>query len=533
MQFKRMILVLTIMVGGYCYASDSTAIPHLEKAGDSTRLVVDGEPFLVLGGELHNSSGSSLEYMQPIWPKLVALNLNTVVARVSWELSEPDEGRFDFALVDGLIRGAGENHLRLILLWFGSWKNSGSTYDPVWVKTDLKRFPRAQDADGNNLDTLSTFSKEAQAADARAFAALMKHVRVFDGSNHTVLMVQVENEVGILGPSRDHSPAAYAAWNSQVPQGLLTYLQAHKNALAPELLQLWASHEAGTTGTGAEVFGNTHAGQEVFMAWQYAQYVDAVAAAGKAEYAIPMYVNGWLVQYEDEFAGQYPSGGPVSRVHDIWRAGSSHLDFLSPDIYLADFRAACANYSRGGNPLFIPEARNSSAAASNALYAFGHRAFGFSPFAIEDLNSDHPLGATYKVIGQLAPIIVANSGSDRVAAVVQQSGETKAIMVLGGYTLMVDYHRRSEEEGTPPAAAIIVQTGADEFVAAGFGLSIRFVANSTGPRHVEILQDDEGSYVNGRWVAVRRLNGDETNGGNIMIFRERPIIQKIRLFRHD
>src|ERR1039458_10769579 len=179
-------------------------IPHLEKQGTATQLIVDGKPFLVLGAELNNSSGSSMEYMRPLWPKIAATNLNTVLATVSWELLEPEEGRFDFSLVDGLIQDARRHNLRLILLWFGSWKNGKSTYQPVWVKTNQQRFPIIQDAKGKGLPTLSTLSDANRDADARAFAALMKHVREVDGDAHTVIMIQMENEVGVLGPARDH-----------------------------------------------------------------------------------------------------------------------------------------------------------------------------------------------------------------------------------------------------------------------------------------------------------------------------------------
>jgi beta-galactosidase GanA len=182
------------------HAQDSN-IPHLEKRGESTQLVVDGKPFLMLGAELHNSSSSSLDYMKPIWPKLAALPLNTVVTPLSWELVEPSEGKYDFTLIDGLLAQARENHLRIVFLWLASWKNGMSSYPPVWVKSDTRRFPRAI-LYGHESNILSTFGQATQEADARAFAAVMKHIREVDGRDHTVLMMQVENEVGILGDAR-------------------------------------------------------------------------------------------------------------------------------------------------------------------------------------------------------------------------------------------------------------------------------------------------------------------------------------------
>jgi beta-galactosidase GanA len=178
-------------------ADQSYPIAHLREQGNATQLIVDGKPFLVLGGELGNSSTSSLDYMKPFWPKLVKLNLNTILAPVYWDLIEPEEGKFDFTLVDGLIQDARHYNLRLVLLWFASWKNSMSCYAPVWVKTSQERFPRAQDKNGKGMEILSAFSSKNRDADARAFAALMRHIREVDKKKHTVIMVQVENEVGM------------------------------------------------------------------------------------------------------------------------------------------------------------------------------------------------------------------------------------------------------------------------------------------------------------------------------------------------
>src|SRR5919202_3166351 len=245
-------------------SSAGESMPHLRKQGSATQLVVDGRPFLIIGGELHNSSPSSLAYMEPIWERLVALHLNTVLAPVSWELVEPHEGAFDFTLVDGLIREARGHALRLILLWFGSWKNGVSSYVPRWVKQDYRRFPRLRRQDGRAAEVLSTLAEANWQADARAFAALMRHLRVVDRSDHTVIMVQVENEVGVLGDSRDRSEAANRAFAGPVPRDLIDQLQEHRHELAESLQQRWEGSDFRTAGSWEEIFGSGPETDEIF-----------------------------------------------------------------------------------------------------------------------------------------------------------------------------------------------------------------------------------------------------------------------------
>ena len=398
-----------------------SSLPHLSREGAATQLIVDGKPFLILGGELHNSSSSSLDYMQPIWPRLAAIHVNAVLTPVSWDLIEPQEGKFDFTLVDGLLQQARHNNLRIIFLWFGSWKNGVSTYPPAWVKTDYARFPRARDEAGRPLEILSTFGAASRDADARAFAALMRHIREVDAQNHTVLMMQVENEVGVLRETRDRSPVANDAFARPVPADLMQYLRKHKETLIPEFRKVWDDAGGKTSGTWEQVFGpGKPAGlaipvrtlsppltpqehetewrdlhwpvDEIFMAWQYARYVNQVVQAGKAEYNIPMYVNAWLQQRDHAWPGTYPSGGPLPQVMDVWRAGAPALDMLSPDLYVPEFDELAARYTRSGNPLFIPEAPETLAALlANVFAAFGQYAgIGYSPFGIENPSTAEP-----------------------------------------------------------------------------------------------------------------------------------------------
>ncbi len=206
----------------YSPAFSQSKLPYLK----NNQLWVNDQPYLMIAGELHNSSASSIEYMQSLWPKLKSLNLNTVLATVTWDQFEPEEGKFDHQLIDYLIENAGKNQLKLVVIWFGSWKNGQSSYIPLWVKKDTQRFPRVQTADGRKIETLSVFSAESQIADAKAFTALMKRIREKDFSQ-TVIMVQPENEVGIF-QDIDYRSEVLKVYDSQVPKTLLDYLNLNK-----------------------------------------------------------------------------------------------------------------------------------------------------------------------------------------------------------------------------------------------------------------------------------------------------------------
>ncbi len=533
-------------------------IPHLEKRENVTQLIVDGKPFLILGGELYNSSSSSLSYMQPIWPRLAALHLNTVVTPVSWELIEPTEGKFDFTVVDGLISAAHQHELRLVFLWFGSWKNTYSSYVPEWVKRDTKRFPRVVLRDGRSTERLSPLSDSNRKADALAFATLMKHIRQVDTAQ-TVIMVQVENEVGVIPESRDFSPAANAAFNGPVPAPLMDYMQKHGDTLQSGLREAWVTAGKKSKGTWQEVFGKAPITDDFFMAWHYATYIDAVTAAGKAAYALPMYTNAALIRPNYQ-PGQYNSGGPLPHSMDIYRAAGTHLDFLSPDVYFDDFVRWVSLYRTQGNPVFVPEAKGGVGGAANAFYTFAQLdGMGFSPFGIEGTMSvtgfidgtmalggvekleaiQQPIKTAYAILTHLAPTILQKQGTDEMAAMVLE-GEPQRMgrFSLGGYTFSVTRSRPvGAEKDEDRVGVMAIQTGADEFLIAGSGSSqVSFSAASDGPPIAGIASIDEEVLINGEWVNQRRLNGDENGQGQVLRVNpegaHKALIYKVRLYRY-
>jgi hypothetical protein len=536
------VLALTCTV----FAQAGQDIPHLQKHGSAIQLYVHRKPFLLLGGELHNSSSSSLDYMRPIWPKLAAMNLNTVLAPVSWELIEPREGTFDFRLVDGLINDAHANNLNLVFLWFGSWKNTYSSYVPEWVKRNEKRFPRVLLADGRPTERLSPFSESNRKADALAFGALMKHIREVD-SAQTVLMIQVENEVGVIPEARDYSPVANAAFGAAVPKPLMDYIKAHSDSLSDELRNAWIGAGKKTAGNWEEVFGKSPLTSDFFMAWQYATYIDEVAAAGKVAYPLPMYTNAALIRPNYQ-PGQYNSGGPLPHSIDIYRAGAPHLDFFSPDIYFDNFAEWASRYRREGNAVFVPEAKGGSHGAANALYVIGELGgMGFSPFAIDGAmeappaekdSAERSIRNIYAALIHLTDLIVNKQGTDEICTVLlegeaQRSGKGS----IGGYD--VNLFRQGSSGGRPGSehvAVLLVQTAPDEFLAVGSGTgTVTFANESNGSSIVGIVSIDEIAQMNGEWKTLRRLNGDENGQGQVLRLEEssdQPVVYKVRLYRY-
>jgi hypothetical protein len=529
-------------------------IPHLQKHGTATQLIVDGKPFLALAGELLNNSATSVEHMKPIWPKLAASKFNTVLAGVSWAQIEPVPGKFDFSVLDGVIQGARSHNLRLVLLWFGTWKNSLSSYAPDWLKKDFERFPRAQTggrggAEGRSIELLSPLCDACRDADAGAFAALMRHVKAVDSQQHTVIMIQVENEVGMHGDSRDRSPAADQAFAGPVPKELMNYLQAHKDNLIPEFRQVWEAGGFKTSGTWEEVFGKSAVTDGFFMAWNLARYIGSVAAAGTAEYPLPMFLNAALYGV-GRGPQPTPSGGrPWDLVMDVWRAGAPRIDILSPDIYSeTDFVAFCAKYTQSGNPLFIPETGGGPTAAARALYAFGrHDAIGFSPFGIDRpdrLGNMPDLTGVYDLLSQLAPLISQHQGNGTMSAVLLGPKDPPQKVKVGNYTLEVTYWPirytmplqmpgEPPPGPQPPSAALFIAAGPDEYYAVGSGVKVTFAPNTPGPPFAGLGTVEEGAFVNGHWVPGIRLAGDDTGQGQDLFELQRHMgIQRFTLYRY-
>ncbi|MDD4032483.1 MAG: DUF5597 domain-containing protein [Bacteroidales bacterium] len=521
--------------------AQSYQIPHLQKQGVTTQLIVEDKPFLILGGELGNSSFTSLEYMTPIWPKLQKMNMNTILAPVYWEIIEPKEGQFDFILLDQLISESRKHQIKLVFLWFGSWKNSMSSHAPAWVKLNQERFPRVKNDKGVSGEILTPLSQNNLQADVRAFQALMKHIREFDGKDNTVIMVQVENELGMMPSARDYSALANDQFMKNVPKELMQYVSKNKENLVPEFKKIWADNGFKNSGTWEEVFGKGTATDEIFMAWYYSKYVNAVVEAGKSVYPLPMYLNAAL-NSPGSRPGMYPSGAPLPHLMSIWKAGCPSIDFMSPDFYTPNFKLWCDLYTRQGDPLFVPEHRFDNTVAAKAAYAFGHyEAIGFSPFSVEDTKNPEtePLGKMYHVINQLTPIIATQQGQHKIEGVLFEKNTDKTIFQLGDYEFTVKhsytlgYEDKAREKAWDPAGAIFVQTGDNEFYIAGSGIVSTFKNLKDTTSIVGILKTEEGRFEDGAWKVIRHLNGDQTHQGrHVRIFLEDYSVVRFELYNY-
>lgn len=506
----------------------------------------NGIPFFVLGGQVHNSSGYNLAEMETAWKALDALHANTAEVPVYWGQVEPQPGHFTFSHLDEIILAARERQLRLILLWFATWKNGSMQYAPEWVKKDPTRYQRVVTHAGNSLWVLSSHSEANWEADRNAFCALLAHLKEVDEEHGTVLGVQIENEPGILGAVRDHSPQAETEFNALVPEELLQHLAS---ATAGPVHAAWKLAGKLAKGTWQQIFGALSA--EFFSAWSIARYIDRLAEAGKSVYDLPCYTNVWLGENNWRQPGlSYPSGGPVTRVLDIWKWATPHLDLIAPDIYIDTpdvYREVCQAYQRADNPLFIPE---SAASTGNALNVFEavtrFNAIGLAVFGVESIlqgdGSVKPqcqaLVDSFHILANLHPLITLYGNTGRMQAILQREFQYEQLLDLGEYLGLVKFsqsanegwmhtdHRHDPSQMKQRGRGLIFSTVGREFflAGAGFSLQIKRKRGETAEfskAHERFdcpltpyLRVEEGVFGPiGEWQPTRERNGDEITAG--------------------
>ena len=446
--------------------------------------------FHILGGELSNSAATSVEDIDEVLPRMKALGLNTVLVPVYWEFLEPTEGQMDFTLVDRIIDVARQQELKIVPLWFGAWKNSMSCYAPAWFKRDVKRFPRALTAEGKPLEIASCFSDNVLQADLKVFSALMQHIKEKDPQREVVIMMQIENEIGMLESARDHSPLAEKAYSQPVPQTLLKALGIKQQ------------------GTWADVFGTDDYADEKFMAWHYACYVEHLAKAARRIHDMPLYVNA-AMNSRGRKPGEYPSAGPLAHLADIWKAGTPSIDILAPDIYDTGFKSWASQYAMplrpqdGGkmkNRLFIPESRCCENSGVRALYAFGeHQALGFSPFAIDQASSKETESVTqaYAMLQQIVNGKLSNSKLSWGLLFDQQDRERiidddGVVMTCRHYFTLPWDPRATDGSTWPEGGAMLIRLGKYDYLLAGSGVVVDFKTRSEKEQEQQKTLGEDG-----------------------------------------
>ena len=481
---KRTALLLLALIFHVCLHGQQS---RLETHGNAVRLNVDGRPFLVLGGELGNSSAACPQDIEENLAKLNRMGLNTVLVPAYWDLLEPAEGEFDFSLTDKVLEEARKNDLKVVFLWFGAWKNSMSCYAPLWFKEDHKKYPRAYTADGKPLEIASAFSENVFKADSKAFRTWLEHVAEIDRDHGTVIMIQIENEIGMLEDARDHSKIADRLFCSEVPDQLISYLEEHKDSLHPYMSGRWSSNGMKTGGNWEEVFGPGIYTDEIFMAWHYAGYVERMAQEARKIYDVPLFVNA-AMNSRGRRPGEYPSAGPLAHLIDIWHAAAPTVDFISPDIYDDGFKGWVAQYDLHNNPLFIPETKHMQNNGVRAFYVFGeHDAIGISPFAIEDGPDAQgtPFVEGYEKLREMMPLITEWQGQDSMWGLLFDQNDKERVITDGDLTLTCRHNftlpwdpRATDGSVWPEGGGIVIRLAENEYVVAGNGIVVEFAKTS-------------------------------------------------------
>jgi len=493
-------------------------------ASGKPALQVDGRPFLVLGVQLNNSSGYG-PILRDLAPAIARSHANTVMAPVGWESIEPVEGQFDFSVVDGLIAEARTQKVRLALLWFGTWKNGAMGYTPAWVKRDATRFERVIDAQGRSVGAISPLSAGGQAADARAFAALMAHLKVVDGQQRTVILVQVENEAGVLGSDRDYSAKAQRLFDGAAPNDM----------------------PGAKPGSWTANFGPR--APEAFMAYHTARYVGAVAAAGKAAYDLPLYVNVWPREQPglERPGDSSPSGGAVSWLLEAWRRLAPAVDVVGVDNYdtnVAPYTAIARAYDVAGNPLFVPETGGAMAHARHAFWTIAQPySLGISKFGLDagfglsgDKPKAEPMAVTYGLLQDTAPFLLPLRDAGKVGVAVEEDGLANIPLTFSRYDLTVRFGDVRDGYGGPrgqgnadlSGRAIVAEVEPDTFFVTGASANLKFASKLGETGGVELLSVEEGRLKAGHWTRERFLNGDETAFGLILPAEGRSLMVRVQ-----
>ena len=500
--------------------------------------MVDGKPFFPLGGEASNSAGYNRNQSEAAFKAVKMLHGNNLLIPIYWDKVEPEEGKFDFTSVDSLLASARRYGIKLIFLWFATWKNGNMDYTPGWVKTNPGRFKRVICPTGKDVWVLSSHCKANREADKKAFLAFCKYLKAKDSAERTVIGIQVENEPGIIGSDRDYSPDAQAEFTGPVPANLVA---AMKKAGKGKVYDIWREAGSKASGTWSELFG-WEAG-ELMTAWSIANYIDGIVEAGKAVYDLPMFINVWMMEQNWwPMPGEaYPSGGAVTKTLDIYKWFTPHVDLIAPDIKPQDtgtYKAMCKTYSRDDNPLFLPETPASlglyKAIADYNLIGY-HRMGGLETIVTEDgsVRPEDRIGVeTIRCVASALPLLLKYQGTGKIHAVIQEEFMASQYLDLDVYMGLVQFGVPNRPRDLPPdpnrGRGLVIQASKNEFYLVGvnYRLMLRLkptpeksqlpllVADWTPKLLGHTVSVDEGHFDrNDVFIVDRSRNGDQVSRG--------------------
>ncbi|MEI8112217.1 MAG: DUF5597 domain-containing protein [Bacteroidia bacterium] len=517
-KISKLIFLFFALLSASVFAQiNETPVPKIIEKDGRHALLVDGQPYLILGGQAHNSSAWP-GMMPQVWSAIETMHANTLEVPIYWEQIEAEQGKYDFSLIDTLLKKGREHKVNLVLLWFATWKNGSNHYMPEWMKMESKKYPNITGKSGQPVDSPSPHTKAAMEADAKAFAQVMKYLKKAD-PQHTVLMVQVENEPGAWGSVRDYSAEAQKLFEGQVPSELLQ----------PKILKA-LNKPVISAGTWTEVFGKD--ADEYFQAWSVARYIGYVAAAGKAVNSLPLYVNAALRDpLSNPSASNYESGGPTDNVIPIWKVAAPAVDLLAPDIYMPESEKALKVielYDRTDNPLFVPEIGSGDEYVRYFYPVLAHGGIGFSPFGIDDNGNDEKKEETearlasisneYAMAAPMMRELAKWSFEGKIKSVVEREDHAEQTIDLGLWQATVTFgaskRNNVQTNEKPIGKAMVVQLGENEFLLIGTLCHFTFKPlGANSGKAWQYLKVEEGEYQNGTFKLLRNRNGDETDWG--------------------
>jgi len=460
-------------------------IPHLEEINDHRVLIVDGKPFIILGLQWDCDGCYTPEDMDPFFEHGESMGLNTASLLLYWREIEPEEGKYNFTMLDHRIDIARKHHMKIVLVWFASFKNGCLTYAPDYVRKDHQRFRKVKDKKGSqHTNNCCPTAEETHKRDELALIQIFNHLKEVDSKDHTVILFQMENETGIFGTNRcycDICNNKYSKFDYKSEYGV----QA----------------------------------EEAFSATCIAEYCDSLAKTIKEIYPIPVYMNAWLpAAYVNQRPGfDYPSGGPVPGMLALYYKTIKHIDFLSPDIYqygYRDFNYYSKIYTAKDNPLFIAECATGKGARTekNIFYAIGYyAAIGYDPWAInrccpgfmsEPLvntadgkwsEEAYELHKSYKMINEAIYPIVMAQNTENLKTFVEEEGDNGILLSFNELDVEIKFDHPKKS-----ARGFVIRQTKDEFILVGAGAHISF--SKKGGERVPVSIVESGLFNDNKWI---------------------------------